>query len=115
MTNFVEPENVYAIVVPSILDVAIAGSVPLIYHLDDVDPTLAPIKPLGRPSHIGIRLDLNAHDQRPRASLAYLGDRESLSGAVNLLSASTVRLRIPFSAASLGKNPHRHDHKSGGP
>jgi hypothetical protein len=28
---------------------------------------------------------------------------------------STVRLRIPFSAASLGKNPHRHDHERGGP
>jgi hypothetical protein len=43
-------------------DVAIAGSVPLIHDLDDVDPTLTPIKTSGCRFEIRMRLDLNAHD-----------------------------------------------------
>jgi hypothetical protein len=42
--DFVDPEDVRAIVMPSDFDVPIAGSVPLIHDLDDVDPTLAPVK-----------------------------------------------------------------------
>jgi hypothetical protein len=61
VTDFVEPEDVHAIVLPSDFDVAIAGSVPLIHDFYDVDPTLAPIKPSGRRPEICMRLDLNAH------------------------------------------------------
>ena len=59
--NFVEPEDVHAIVMRSDFDVAIAGSVPLIHNFYDVDPTLAPIKTSGRRFEIRMRLDLNAH------------------------------------------------------
>ena len=60
VADFVEPENVHAIVIRSDFDVPIAGSVPLIHDLYDVDPTLAPIKTSGRRSEIRMRLDLNA-------------------------------------------------------
>ena len=59
--DFVEPEDVHAIVMPSDFDIAIAGSVPLIHDFYDVDPTLAPIKTLGNCAEIRMKLDLNAH------------------------------------------------------
>jgi hypothetical protein len=62
ITDFVEPEDVHAIVMPSDFDITIAGSVPLIRDFYDVDPTLAPIKTSGRRSEIRMRLDLNAHE-----------------------------------------------------
>ena len=62
VTDFVEPEDVHAIVTPSDFDVTIAGSVPLIHDFYDVDPTLAPIKTSGRRSEIRMRLDFNAHE-----------------------------------------------------
>ncbi len=62
VTDFVEPEDVYAIVMPSDFDVAIAGSAPPIHGFYDVDPTLAPIKSSGRRPEIRMRLDLNAHE-----------------------------------------------------
>jgi hypothetical protein len=62
ITDFVEPEDVHAIVVHFDFDVPIAGSVPLIHDFYDVDPTLAPIKTLGRSPEIRMRLDLNAHE-----------------------------------------------------
>src|SRR6516225_6569563 len=62
ITDFVEPEDVHAIVMPSDFDITIAGSVPLIHNFYDVDPTLAPIKTSGRRSEICMRLDLNAHE-----------------------------------------------------
>jgi hypothetical protein len=61
VVDFVEPEDVHAIVMSSDFDVPIAGSVPLIHDFYDVDPTLAPIKTSGRRSEIRMRLDLNAH------------------------------------------------------
>jgi hypothetical protein len=57
ITNFVEPEDVHAIVLRSDFDITIAGSVPLIHDFYDVDPTLASIKSSGRSL-----LDLNAHE-----------------------------------------------------
>ena len=57
VADFVEPEDVLAIVIRSDVDVPIAGSVPLIHDFYDVDPTLTPIKP----SEIRMRVDLNAH------------------------------------------------------
>src|SRR5215467_11151368 len=42
-------------------DVAIAGSVPLIHDLDDVDPTLASIKTSRRRSEIRMMFNLNTH------------------------------------------------------
>jgi len=62
VTDFVEPEDVDAVVMRSDFDVAIAGSVPLIHDFYDVDPTLAPIKTSRRRSEICMRLDLNAHE-----------------------------------------------------
>jgi hypothetical protein len=62
ITDFVEPEDVHAIVMTSDSDITIAGSVPLIHDFYDVDPTLAPIKTSGRRSEIRMRLDLNAHE-----------------------------------------------------
>ena len=62
ITDFVEPENVQAIVIRSDFDVATARSVPLIHDFYDVDPTLAPIKTSGRSPEIRMRLDLNAHE-----------------------------------------------------
>src|SRR6516164_10802687 len=61
VADFVEPEDVHAIVIRSDFDVPIAGSVPLIHDFYDVDPTLTPIKPSGRRPEIRMRLDLNAH------------------------------------------------------
>jgi hypothetical protein len=61
ITDFVEPEDVHAIVMPSDFDIPIAGSVPLIHDFYDVDPTLAPIKSSGRRPEIRMTLDLNAH------------------------------------------------------
>jgi hypothetical protein len=43
-------------------DVAIAGSVSLIYDFDDVDPALAPIKAPRCRSEIRMRLNLNTHE-----------------------------------------------------
>src|SRR5215469_11205159 len=69
VADFVEPEDVHAIVIGSDFDVAIAGSVPLIHDFYDVDPTPAPIKTAGGRSEIHMSLYLNAHDstmiQRP--------------------------------------------------
>src|SRR6516162_9139809 len=62
VADFVEPENVHAIVIRSDFDVAIAGSVPLIHNFYDVDPTLAPIKTSRRRSQIRMRLNLNAYE-----------------------------------------------------
>src|SRR6516165_1463862 len=62
VADFVEREDVHAIVMRSDFDVAIAGSVPLIHNFYDVDATLAPIKTSGRRSEICMRLDLNAHE-----------------------------------------------------
>jgi hypothetical protein len=62
ITDFVEPEDVHAIVMPSDFEITIAGSVPLIHDFYDVDPTLAPIKTSGCRFEIRMRLDLNAHD-----------------------------------------------------
>jgi hypothetical protein len=62
VTDFIEPEDVHAIVMPSDFDVAIAGSVPLTHDFYDVDPTSASIKTSGRCSEIGMKLDLNAHE-----------------------------------------------------
>jgi hypothetical protein len=61
ITDFVEPENVQAIVMPCDFDITIAGSVPLIHDFYDADPTLAPKKSSGRSPEIRMRLDLNAH------------------------------------------------------
>src|SRR5262245_35266094 len=61
VADFVEPEDVHAIVIRSNFDEAIAGSVPLIHDFYDVDPTLAPIKTSGRCFEIRMRRDLNAH------------------------------------------------------
>ena len=61
VADFVEPEDVHAIVIRSDFDVPIAGSVPLIHDFYDVDPTLAPINASGRCPEIRMRLDLNAH------------------------------------------------------
>ena len=60
--DFIEPEDVHAIVMRFDFDVPIAGSVPLIHDFYDVDPTLAPIKSSGRRPEIRMRLDLNAHE-----------------------------------------------------
>jgi hypothetical protein len=62
VADFVEAQDVHATVMPSDFDVAIAGSIPLIYDFDDVDLTLAAIKTLGHRSEIRMRLDLNAHE-----------------------------------------------------
>jgi hypothetical protein len=62
VADFVEAEDVHTAVMPSDFDVAIAGSIPLIYDFDDVDPTLTPIKTSRRRSEIRMRLDLNAHE-----------------------------------------------------
>jgi hypothetical protein len=61
VADFVEQEDVQAIVIRSDFDVAIAGSVPLIHDFYDVDPTLSPKKTAGRSPEIRMRLDLNAH------------------------------------------------------
>jgi hypothetical protein len=60
--DFIEPEDVHAIVMRFDFDVSVAWSVPLIYDFYDVDPTLAPIKSSGRSPEIRMRLDLNAHE-----------------------------------------------------
>ena len=62
ITDFVEPEDVLAIVMRFDFDVAIAGSVPLVHDFCDVDPTLAPIKSSGRSPEIRMSFDLNAHE-----------------------------------------------------
>ena len=62
ITDFVKPEDVHAIVVPSDFDITIAGSVPLIHDFYDVDPTVTPIKSSGRSPEIRMRLDLNARE-----------------------------------------------------
>jgi hypothetical protein len=62
VADFVEQEDVQAIVIRSDFDVAIAGSVPLIHDFCDVDPTLAPIKSSGRRPEIRMSFDLNAHE-----------------------------------------------------
>jgi hypothetical protein len=62
VADFVEQEDVHAIVIRSDFDVAIAGSVPLIQDFYDVDPTLASIKTSGCRFEIRMRLDLNAHE-----------------------------------------------------
>ena len=49
VADFVEQEDVHAIVMPSDFDVAIAGSVPLTHDFCDVDPTLRPDKDFGAP------------------------------------------------------------------
>jgi hypothetical protein len=59
--DFVEQQDVDALVMRSDFNVAIAGSIPLIHDFYDVDPTPAPIKTLGGRSEIRTRLDLNAH------------------------------------------------------
>src|ERR1700751_2551707 len=58
MADFVEPEDVHAIVMRSDFDVAIAGSVPL--TTISMMSTRRP--PSGRCSEIGMRLDLNGHE-----------------------------------------------------
>ena len=60
--DFIEPEDVHAIVMRFDFDVPIAGSVSLIHYFYDVDPTLAPIKSSGRSPEIRMRLDLNAYE-----------------------------------------------------
>jgi hypothetical protein len=50
--DFIEPEDVHAIVMRFDFDVPIAGSVPLIHDFYDVDPTVAAIKASGRRSEI---------------------------------------------------------------
>src|SRR6516225_9716467 len=62
VADFVEPEDVHAIVIRSDFDVAIAGSVPLIHDFYDVNPTPALIKSSGRSPEIRMKLDLNAHE-----------------------------------------------------
>jgi len=56
IADFVESEDVHAIVIRSDFDLAIAGSVPLIHDFYDVDPTLAPIKTSGRRFEIHVVL-----------------------------------------------------------
>ena len=60
--DFIEPEDVHAIVMRFDFDVPIAGSVPLIHDFYDVDPMLAPIKSSGRRPEIRMSFDLNAHE-----------------------------------------------------
>jgi len=62
VVDLVEPEDVHATVTSSDFDVAIAGSVPLIHDLDDVDPTLTPIKTSRRRSEIRMRFNFNTHE-----------------------------------------------------
>src|SRR5260370_36444572 len=73
VADFVEPEDIHAVVMPSDIDVAIAGSVPLIHNFCDVDPTLAPIKTSGCRFEISMRLDLNAHElfHQPLAAVQF--------------------------------------------
>jgi len=59
--DFVEEEDIHAIVTSSDFDVPIAGSVPLIDDLDDVDPKLAPIKTSRRRSEVRMMFNLNTH------------------------------------------------------
>jgi hypothetical protein len=61
VADFVDREDVKAIVIRYEFDVTIAGSVPLIRDFYDVDPTLSPEKTAGRSPKIRMRLDLNAH------------------------------------------------------
>jgi hypothetical protein len=61
ITDFVEPEDVHAIVMRFDFDVAIAGSVPLVHDFCDVDPTLSPKKTAGRRFEIRMMLNLNVH------------------------------------------------------
>ena len=61
VTDFVEPEDVDAVVMRSDFDVAIAGSVPLIHDFYDVDPTLAPIKTSRRRSEVRMMFNLDTH------------------------------------------------------
>jgi hypothetical protein len=62
VADFVEQEDLHAIVIRSDFDVAIAGSVPLIHDFYNVDPMLTPIKTSGCRFEIRMRLDLNGHD-----------------------------------------------------
>jgi hypothetical protein len=61
VVDFVEPEDVHAIVMRFGFNVPIAGSVPLIDDFYDVDPTPAAIKSSGRRSEIRVMLNLNVH------------------------------------------------------
>ena len=61
VADFVEEEDIHATVTSSDFDVAITWSV-LIHDLDDVDPTLAPIKTSRHRSDICMRLNLNTHE-----------------------------------------------------
>jgi hypothetical protein len=56
IADFVEAEDVQTTVMSSNFDVTIAGSIPLIDDFDDVDPTLASTKTLGRGSEIRMTL-----------------------------------------------------------
>jgi hypothetical protein len=61
VVDFVEPEDVHAIVMRFGFNVPIAGSVPLIDDFYDVDPTPAAIKTSGSRSEIPMMLNLNVH------------------------------------------------------
>jgi hypothetical protein len=61
VADLVEEEDIHATVTSSDFDVAIAGSVPLIDDLDDVDPTLAPIKTSRRRSEVRMMFNLDTH------------------------------------------------------
>jgi hypothetical protein len=90
VTDFVEPEDVHAMVMPSDFDVAIARSVPLIHDFYDIDPTRAPIKTSGRCSEIRMRLDLNAHE----LTHGITRSRRSNLRACYSLHATTKSLRL---------------------
>src|SRR6516164_11276467 len=84
--------RIYTTIMSSDVDVAIAGSVPLIHDLDDVDPTLAPIKTSRRRSKIRMMFNLNTH-------ALILGMRGARLGArSNHVQCSPFVRRLPFAS-----------------